>query len=313
MKSIGGYYDLELQAGEHYHKNGIRINTSRNGLEYILRTKKYKKVYIPYFTCEVMLEPFVKCNIQYEYYSINELLEPVRNYELASDEAFLYTNYFGVKDEAVLKVADIYRERLIIDNAQAFYAKPIDKVDCIFSARKFFGVSDGGYVYTDGILNEEPEQDLSFERMSHLLKRIDVSAESAYSEFVENDDSLIGEPIKKMSKLTERILNGIDYDSVKNKRLKNFLFLHSRLKNDNQLNLSLTDNSVPMVYPFRMKDKSLRERLIKNKIYVATFWPNIFRWCNDSQLEYALAKEIIPIPVDQRYDETDMTRILNFI
>lgn len=313
MKSIGGYYDLELNAGEHHHRNAIKINTSRNGLEYILRAKRYKKIYMPYYTCEVMLEPVNKCNIAYEYYSVNELLEPVREYQLSSDEAFLYTNYFGIKDKAVSRLADIYKDRLIVDNAQAFYAKPIPGIDCIYSARKFFGVADGGYVYTTGVLEDTLEQDKSYDRMSHLLKRIDLSAESAYNEFVHNDDSLIGAPIKTMSKLTERILQGVDYEMVKNKRLENFLFLDSILKKDNLLNISLSENSVPMVYPLWSKDKNLRERLIKNKIYVATFWPNVFRWCNDSQLEYTLAKEIIPLPVDQRYGKEEMQQIIKII
>jgi hypothetical protein len=66
MRAIGGYFGLELRGGEHYHKNALRLNTARNCFEYILRAKHYKKVYIPYYTCEVMLEPLKKCNVEYE-------------------------------------------------------------------------------------------------------------------------------------------------------------------------------------------------------------------------------------------------------
>ena len=60
MESIGGYFSLELPKYEEYHKDAIRLNTGRNCLEYILRARRYSKVYIPYYTCEVILgSPFL--------------------------------------------------------------------------------------------------------------------------------------------------------------------------------------------------------------------------------------------------------------
>src|SRR5690606_38550323 len=101
MQEIGGYFGLELKAGTHYHNEAIRLNTARNCFEYILRAKEYKKVYIPFYTCEVLLEPLTKLKIAYTFYHINECLEPVEIISLKADEAFLYTNYFGVKQNAV--------------------------------------------------------------------------------------------------------------------------------------------------------------------------------------------------------------------
>ena len=76
MNPIGGYFGLELNNSEHYHNDALRLNTARNCFEYVLRARQYKKVYIPYYTCEVMLEPINKLGLQYEFYQINELLEP---------------------------------------------------------------------------------------------------------------------------------------------------------------------------------------------------------------------------------------------
>lgn len=33
-------------------------------------------------------------------------------------------------------------------------------------------------------------------------------------------------------------------------------------------------------------------------IYIAVFWSDIFQVCNKDELEYDLAKNILPIPVD---------------
>ena len=74
--AIGGYFELELQRKEEYYKNAIRLNTGRNAFEYILRARGYTKVYLPYYTCDVMLEPINKLNLQYEFYSIDSTFNP---------------------------------------------------------------------------------------------------------------------------------------------------------------------------------------------------------------------------------------------
>ena len=312
-KAIGGYFGLELRHGEHCHKDAIRLNTARNCFEYVLRSRQYTKVYIPYYTCEVMLEPLNKLSVQYEFYSVNEKLEPVVLPDLKENEAFLYTNYYGLKQDCVLKLANCFGNRLIVDNAQAFYAKPIHGIDTFYSARKFFGVADGAYLYTDCRLEVNFEQDQSYDRMSHLQKRIDVSAEFGFSDFREKNESLIGQPIKRMSNLTAAILESIDYDNAAKQRRENYMFLDSVLGKHNRIHFELNGNTVPMAYPYWTNDDSLRKKLIDNRIYVATYWPNVLEWSNPCELEYELTFHILPLPIDQRYGEEEMNGIIELI
>lgn len=314
MKAIGGYFGLELRCGKHYHENAIRLNTARNCLEYIFRARNYQKVYIPYYTCEVVLEPLKKLNIKYEFYSIDEKFEPLKEYTLKVGEAFLYTNYFGLKQDCVKKLTQLYGSQLIVDNAQAFYAPRIEGIDTFYSPRKYFGVADGGYLYTDKLLDGDIEQDISFERMSHLLKRVDLSAEMGYNDFVNNDRALDYSPIKKMSNLSKSILASIDYDLIKSKRLENFRFLDSKLKENNQIEIHLDNESVPMIYPFMVEGgDDIKKTLIKNKVFVATYWPNVLKWCSETVFEYNVAKNLISLPIDQRYNLTDMDTIIGII
>jgi hypothetical protein len=313
MDTIGGYFELEVCRGKHYHKDAIRLNTARNCLEYILKAKQYKKIYIPYYTCEVMLEPLNKCNVSYEFYNINEKLEPTIDIKLKEHEAFLYTNYFGLKQNCVERLVAIYSTHLIVDNAQAFYAKPIKDIDTFYSARKFFGVADGAYLYTDKILDCEFEQDLSYERMAHLLKRIDINAEAGYNDFKANDDSLVNQSIKRMSKLTDRILQSIDYQSIKNIRRRNYIYLNDLLFDKNLLALELGEDSVPMIFPYLSQQKKLKQELIQNKIFVATYWANVFNWCDRNMTEYFFAKDIVFIPIDQRYTINNINNIIKHI
>lgn len=313
MEAIGGYFELELRKGEHYHKNALRLNTARNCFEYILLARKYTKVYIPYYTCEVMLQPLHKHHIAYEFYHINESLEPVEIIQLGNSEAFLYTNYFGLKQCYVEYLASIYQSQLIVDNAQAFYASRIAGIDTFYSPRKFFGVPDGGYLYIDKILDQDISDDKSYSRMAHLLLRIEEGAESGYPFFRQSDDSLDNQPMRKMSVLTDRILRNIDYDFVREKRCKNFKYLNEQLSQKNTLTVRLDNNSIPMIYPFYAKNKSLRMHLIEHKIFVATYWSNVLKWCKPMDFEYELANNLIPITVDQRCDISDIDIILNLI
>ena len=313
MKSIGGYFSLELSKGEAYHPQAIALNTGRNCLEYIMRCRNYRKVYMPYYTCEVMMEPFHKLGVSYEYYHINQQLEIAEDISLGSEEALLYTNYFGLKQTYVERLAKRYGKQLIVDNTQAFYAKPIDVVDTFYSCRKFFGVSDGAYLYTDAKADFEIEQDVSYERMSFLLKRLDLGAEAGYADYQEQRKRLVEQPIKRMSNLTDKLMKGIDYQSVAQRRRDNYRYLHQHLGETNQLSLDLDEEAVPMVYPYLSKDEMLKQKLIEERIYVPTYWSNVLEWISEKDFECLLVRNACFLPIDQRYGTGEMERMINFI
>lgn len=313
MEAIGGYFSLELPLHEEYHKDAIKLNTGRNCLEYILRCKQYKKVYIPYYTCDVILEPFHKLGIEYTFYHINLDFEIADDIFLQKSEAILYTNYYGLKQKYVEILAERYGQKLIVDNTQAFYAKPINGIDTFYTCRKFFGVPDGAYLYTDKLIGEELEQDVSYERMTFLHKRIDLGAESGYSDFQEESQCLVGQPLKIMSRLTERLMRSIDYHRVAIRRRDNFLSLHKELRKKNLLDLKLDREAVPMVYPYLSNKESLRQHLINNKIYVACYWPNVLDWVNPIDLEFNMVTRLSPIPCDQRYIIKDTKLLVSII
>lgn len=313
MEAIGGYFSLELPLREEYHKNAIRLNTGRNCLEYILRARGYKKVYVPYYTCEAVMEPINKLGIPYEFYHIDIHFEIRDRFTLKADDALLYTNYFGLKQRYVEQLAEKTGTRLIVDNTQAFYAKPIQGIDTFYTCRKFFGVADGAYLYTDKLLDDGFEQDKSYDRMAHLLKRIDLSAEQGFADFRNADDGLDNQPIRRMSKLTQRIMQSIDYKMSAKKRRENYLILHEALGEENNLILPLEEDAVPMVYPYLVPIKSLREKLIENKVFVARYWPNVLGVTTKDDIEYLLAYQMQPLPIDQRYEDIDINRIIQLV
>ncbi len=310
MDAIGGYFSLELPLCEEYHKDAIRLNTGRNCLEYILWARGYKKVYVPYYTCEAVMEPINKLSISYEYYHIDIHFEIRDRFTLKDGEALLYTNYFGLKQRYVELLAEKVGSRLIVDNTQAFYAKPLAGIDTFYTCRKFFGVADGAYLYTEKKLADEFEQDESYDHMAHLMKRIDLSAEEGFADFRKADDGLDNQPIRWMSKLTRRIMQSIDYEAAAKKRRENYMMLQEALGGENNLELKLEDDAVPMVYPFLAPIKELREKLIENKVFVARYWPNVLDWTTEKDIEYLFAYQMQPLPIDQRYGNEEINKII---
>jgi hypothetical protein len=315
-KSIGGYFEWEFpkEKNEELHPGGVLLNGGRYALEYILRgLTKINRLWLPYFTCEVVLQPVKKLGIPYSFYRINSKLELDESIDLSSDDYLVYTNYYGIKDSYVHELSLRYRQNLIIDNAQALYCKEEEHSHQFYSPRKFLGMPDGGIVVSSlPDMSELLPQSLSYDKCMHLLKRIELAPMEGYADFKENDAKLDDSSICQMSEISKRILRSAGLREIKEIRRSNFEYLHKTLKDKNLLDIPSMDSfSCPLVYPFWTKDSTLKKLLISNNIFVATYWPNVFDWTCPGDVEYELADRIVCIPVDQRYTESDMSRIIS--
>lgn len=307
--SIGGYFQLECMNNKFYHSNAILLNSGRNALRYIIKIYNIKKLNVPAYTCKEVIESIKSEDCVIQFYNLNDSLLPIESFP--SNEYVLYTNYFGVNNHNIKILERIY-SNLIIDNSQSFYS-PCQGLASFYSPRKFFGLPDGGFVLGNKKINLILEEDYSFNRCGHLLMRWDKGPEYAYSNFKRNDESLINQPIKIMSKLTQALMGNIDYERVKQQRINNFKVLNESLCNSNEMTLRLSDNQIPMVYPYLINSDKIRNKLIKNRIYVAKYWPEIDLIHPINNYEKYLQEFLLPLPIDQRYEKQDMDRILEVI
>ncbi|MCH5229168.1 MAG: hypothetical protein J1F12_04135 [Muribaculaceae bacterium] len=320
MEEIGGYFELELprMKEKFLHHECLALNSARNSLALVLSSNKnkIKKILIPDYTCPVVIEEVVKSGILYDFYKIGKNLEIDDSLKLEQGEWLIVNNFFGIKDHYISEITSTFPERVIVDDAQAWYAPNFDSAISIYSPRKFFGVPDGGFIC--GNINFDvqnlPEGEAS-DLSRHLLMRIDKSASEGYRVFRESSEKLGKEPIRKLSKLSRRILESIDMKEVKDIRKVNYIQLDQELYPYNQLKLPSRESfECPMVYPlFMPKGKQLKEYLIANKVYVASYWPGIEKWCKKGSMASEFSDNLVALPIDQRYGKGEMMKIINVV
>jgi hypothetical protein len=308
---IGGYFGLELRLGSPYHTGVVALNSGRNALKYILCATPPSKIYIPQFTCEAIANVLAELNIKIKTYHIDEFLEPIFDFaNVAEDEAFLVTNYFGLKDQYIKSLSE-QGCRLIVDNAHSFFSPRVGKFETFYSPRKFFGIPDGGYAFSG--YKGKLEQDFSSGRTAHLMARHDESAQAGYLAYLASEKLVAQYPMRAMSKLSARILESIDYANIASRRIKNFQYLHNRLGSSNQLRFNNDIECVALTYPYLNNNARIRNQLLTNNIFTATYWDEVIQSAGSSKLERYYAEYIVHLPIDQRYDEEDMRCILQYI
>ena len=305
MKEIGGYIELDTYTGPMLYEDGIKLNCGRNALAYIIKAKNINKINVPKFMCDSNDKVLIENGVEVIYYNIGLDFKP----QIKDYDGWLYVvNFYGqLTNEYIVTLG----KNVIVDNAQAYFQRPVKGVDTIYTCRKFFGVPDGAILYTDKLI-EINLMDESYNRMNFLLGRFERTASEFYKDYVDNNHFFKDEPIKIMSKLTENLLHGLDYDVIKKKRSENFSYLNSKLASINKLTLKIPEGA--FMYPLYIDNGfEIRKKLQDKKIFIPTLWPAVFNLCSENDLEYDMAKNILPIPVDQRYGIDEMNIIINSI
>ena len=316
MKEIGGYLELEEMSGEEYYPDLIKLNLGRSAITFALDQLHIKKLWLPFLLCDSVTAICKSSKVELAWYHVEKDFSPTLPTKKMGENEYLYlVNYYGqFSQERLLTLKSIYGN-ILLDNTHAFFQKPLDSIPVLYSCRKFFGLPDGAYLYLgQGKVTHTNilPTDFSAERMQHILGRYEHSGSAYYSSMLDTAHTFSSEPVKRMSRLTQNLLKGIDYQRICTIRNTNYGMLQEVLKSQNQLNLCPQEG--PFVYPFYCRDGlHMRKKLAEEKIFVPTYWSNVIQDMPKESLEYNYAANILPIPCDQRYGMEDMKRILNVL
>ncbi|MCI8948466.1 MAG: hypothetical protein HFG49_00300 [Lachnospiraceae bacterium] len=332
MKEYGGYIQLDTYRGQEYYPNLLSFNSGRGALRFLIRIRNIKKLYLPGFCCSTVWEACEAERISWEFYQVDDGFRPVFDKELENGEWLYIVNHYGVFASCEMEAMIRQFGQVIVDHTHAFFRPPLAGADTLYSCRKFFGVPDGAYLSLG--LKDDQEyagrmkrfsesawqqysllpMDQSFDRMHFLLGRYEAPASKFYQEYAENNERFTSEPVKQMSSLTHNLLRAIDYEEANARRTRNFSFLSRQLSHMNRLFLPMIPGA--FAYPLWLKEglgkgPEIRRELIRHKVYIPCLWPEVEKQCPKDSADCQMAENILPLPVDQRYQEADMREILD--
>lgn len=316
-KAIGGFFELEFNRGTTLYPRALGFNSARFALQALLQAGDIKRLYLPDYTCSTMHEAAIRSGVEVLRYEVDQRLEPLDLPALNPDERLQYVNYFGLKDSFVqARLWPQLGGQLILDNAQSLFSTPLEGVATLYSPRKFVGVPDGGWLANPPADMLLPAPGSSDGRTRAMMGRLEGDPEPFYTTFVEVEHSIRDEGVRGMSALTARLLDGLDYPSIKTRRQANFATLRARLDPINGYR-AFDGVTTPMVYPLLMESAEqadhVRRTLQQQRIYVATYWRELL---DDPQLGAAgrrWTQCMLPLPIDQRYDDGDMERVASAV
>lgn len=314
MKEIGGYFELESFNGDKYHKNSISLNCGRGCIDYLIELRDIHTIWLPDYMCSSVINLFIRKGVEVKKYHIGINFLPTYDFSINIGEWLFLCDFFGQLQDDDIKVAfDYSRGLLICDETQDFFRTPFPGVDTFYTCRKWFGVSDGAYLITgDGEkLERNIPIDKSRDRMLYILGRYEENASDYFEMSKKNNEFFDFEPVKQMSRITLNLLRAVDYIDVAKRRNDNWDIIDSALSAYNLLHL--LKPKVPFMYPLLVDDAgNVREKLAEEKIYIPVLWPNVLEE-DPKSFAYKYAKNIILLPIDQRYDADDMNRVIYLV
>lgn len=313
---MGGFFGLELPEYNNFPFTESEFcaftNSGRTALACILdNMPSPRRLYIPRYICHTLEEPLT--GFSTETYGCRADLSPILPDDAQKEDVIILVDYFGLTAQHVRDAAAQFPGQVIVDATTALFRKPGEQFPTFYSPRKFVGVPDGGVACAPFPLMRRPEETASSSATAlHLLQRIESGALSAATSAQQAENVLCGTRLA-MSPLTHRLLCSIDFQTVSQKRLSNYRTLHRALASLNRLKLPEHPDTAPMYYPFVCGIPGMRDDLIDAGVALPLFWEEVIDTTPAHSTENTLSRTLLPLPIDQRYDENDMQHLLRLI
>jgi len=341
------YRDIPLGSPEIFGCMGtdyVWLSTGRSAIRFVIEAIEYdnsdlKKVAVlPSFTCDTVFEPFLRKGYDVYYYSVEKdltvtsdaILQAVKEHDAS---IVLFHRYFGFDtlDNQIDNLCATLHELgkfSIEDCTQCLYSDiPRAKSDyTIGSIRKWTGTPDGGFaVCQKGSFPSKPRiTDKELEKAkiaaSYAKYRYLFNHEGDKREMLamyRHAEDILDQQkeIYAISETSAKVQSNLDVDNLKKKRRFNFSVLLNSIKAPiKPLFVLNSDREVPLYFPVFVEDRiTLQKHLAENAIYAPVVWPKDNKQslqCEGAENAYT---HLLCIPIDQRYDESDMNRIIEVI
>lgn len=307
----------------------VLYSTGRGALYYILQDIKknnplFRTILLPDFLCSSIIDTVEAVNFSIEYYHIKENLYPDLNNLLTNlhdNKVLLLIDYFSLinLEPYIKEIKNVSKACIIFDKVQSLFSiKEKSLADyCFTSFRKWFAVPDGAIIESQifkyikaPINNSFVNYKISGSVLKDLRNNLFDCDDIYLSLFKQGEEILNQNYLGLISDLTKNLLNNIDLDEIKAKRMKNYKYLYDNVINLGYKTLAWEGNSTPLFLPIFIKDRNLlREAFFKEKIYTPIHWTKSTK-VDSVQILYNTELSLI---IDQRYSISDMNRIIEVL
>lgn len=321
------------------------MSTGRSATRLVLQTieernPNCKKVaLLPPFTCHTVFEPFM--DFGYEIHTMPLAMDLTTSAEqilkcqtLCEAGVVLVHRYYGFDtlpgfNQAVLELQK--RGVVVIEDCtQCLYSdfKVSDADYYVASIRKWCGVPDGGFaICKEGFFVHKPNQ--SDEPMVEAKR---IASELKYQFIFEGKgdkptfkakyreaESLLGqqEVFYAIGNLSAAIQADLDVDDLKRKRRANYKVLLEGVQNIPGIKAvfdHFPEDVTPLYFPILVNERGqIQNLLADNDIYAPVVWLKAENCPAIDENTDLIYKQVLCIPIDQRYDVDDMQRIVKVI
>ncbi len=329
--------------------NGIFLASGRDALHWIvsaLVVPPGSRVLLPAYLCESVLDPFAASGMRIGFYNITRQLQVDRadlERKLSPDtRLLLYIDYFGLQNGIPEDLVESKSpDAVVIQDASHGFLADLDETTAMAdvrfaSYRKLLPLPDGAAVWWGRGHKAGPGTARIRQSAGHLaavylrflggvLKALWLRfpwlyPRQTFRKLFSWGNALVDSYPKPahMSALSRRILRGLNAAEVVRARRCNFEYLLAELKHRDDvcpMYMSLPEGVCPLGFPVLVHDRDgLARHLITRQIYPPVHW-ELPEAVDRDEFDSAwwVSDHILTVPMDQRYGEQDMERIVDVL
>lgn len=316
-KPIGG--EQEIFSDGYFY--GV-TNSGRSSLRWIIQSMHLqgKRILVPDFICQVVIDVLHEYNIEIVFYKINVDLEFILPSISTQVDAFYLIRYFG-HDSASFKLAlASLTVPIIIDDVFGTELPQFEsstKWSYFNSLRKISSIPDFSQVISNTPLIEIKKEPFP------VFSNLKYQAKEAKAKFIESSEGEESHYLTLFSK-AEKLLdtsNGIFSANDKSINLTNQFYRRlDHTKAIHKKNLTTAKQNLnshqfidispeyPSFLPLMLKNRdNVRLSLMEHSIFLAVHWPEIQEASNE------LSPKILSLPLDSRYTSEDIQHMCELI
>ena len=324
-KLIGGFFGLDLDLLQetkdsvwaHWTKDtscALGFENARSALAYLFDQKKPRTIWLPSYICRDVMAG----DGAYNFYPADPLNGTDTGFlsrNVADGDAVVVVNYFGhTPSPAMLDFIKSCPDILWVeDRCHTLWSEiPVYGDWAVYSPRKVLGVADGGLLvsYRDELSPPDfaPAQTPAQTPARMRYEDKDQNQNGLWYPAYQKVEAEMTVSLHPLSGESLNILQNLPISSLIKFRKRNAAILRQYLEGIKGVQI-LPSGDAPFCVPVLLESADaadIASRMAKNKVFCARHWADLAVPPEKSPQSHDLARKLLSLPCDHRYDERDM-------